>query len=113
MEKAAPFHKLQSIATELTQRVTNLESIREQTCMQESVTSLFHDELQVEVPSPDVDLFEAGVLDSLKIVELLNRLETRFGTHIGLDDLEFDNFRSIAEIARFLQDRTRAIREGA
>jgi acyl carrier protein len=113
MEKTAPSHKLPSIAIELTQPVTNLESIREQTCMQESVTSLFHDELQVEVPSPDVDLFETGVLDSLKIVELLNCLEARFGTHIGQDDLEFDKFRSIAEIAQFLQDRTRAIREGA
>jgi acyl carrier protein len=113
MEKTAPSHKLQSIAIELTQPVTNLESIREQTCMQESVTSLFHDELQVEVPSPDVDLFDTGVLDSLKIVELLNCLEARFGTHIGLDDIEFDNFRSIAEIAQFLRDRTRAIREGA
>jgi acyl carrier protein len=113
MEQAALFHKLQSIATKLTQSVTNLESIREQTCMQESVTSLFHDELQVEVPSPDVDLFETGVLDSLRIVELLNCLETRFGTHISQDDLEFDKFRSIAEIAQFLQDRARAIREGA
>ncbi len=113
MEQAALFHKLQNIATKRTQPVTNLETIREQTCMQESVTSLFHDELQVEVPSPDVDLFETGVLDSLKIVELLNCLEARFGTHIGQDDLEFDKFRSIAEIAQFLQDRTRALREGA
>jgi acyl carrier protein len=81
--------------------------------MQELVTSLFHDELQIEVPSPDADLFETGILDSLKIAELLNCLEARFGTHIALDDLEFDNFRSIARIVQFLRDRTRASQEGA
>lgn len=74
--------------------------------MQELLTSLFRDELQVEVPSPEVDLFETGILDSLKIAELLNCLEARFGAHISLDDLELDNLRSIARIMQFLRDRT-------
>lgn len=113
MEQTAPFRKPQSTTTGISQPATNPESIREQTRIQELVTSLFCDELLIEMPSPDVDLFETGILDSLKIAELLNCMEARFGTHIGLDDLEFDNFRSITEIVQFLVDRTRTNREGA
>jgi len=73
---------------------------------EELVNSLFRDDLQVEVPSPDVDLFESGILDSLKLAELLNCLEARLGAHISMDDFEFDNLRSIATIKQFLRDCT-------
>ncbi len=112
MEQTAIPHKLRSTGRELIQPVTNLESIREPASFQESVTSLFHDQLQVDVAAPDVDLFETGILDSLKTAELLNCLETRFGIDIDLDDLEFNNFRSIAGIVQFLRDRTCNRQEG-
>ena len=53
----------------------------------------------------DTDLFETGVLDSLKFVELLVQLEQQFGTRVSLDDLELDNFRSIGQIAHFIVGR--------
>jgi acyl carrier protein len=109
MEKAGLLSNLQSTAAEPTQPVLRSDCIGELPCLQESLTSLFRDELQVEIASPDVDLFATGVLDSLKIAELLNCLETRFGAQIGLDDLEYSNFRSIGEIARLLVDRKRDI----
>ena len=69
------------------------------------IAQLFSDTVHRDVPSPDMDLFESGLLDSLSFVDLLVSLEREFGTTIGLDDLEVDNFRSIDRIASFLGDR--------
>jgi acyl carrier protein len=77
---------------------------------EESVMALLLKELNVEVPSPETDLLETGVLDSLKLVELLSHLESRFDTRISVEDLEVDNFRSIARMAAFLQRQATARR---
>ena len=69
------------------------------------IAQLFSDTLHRDVPSPDTDLFESGLLDSLSFVDLLVSLEVEFGTTIRLDDLEVDNFRSIDRIATFLRSR--------
>jgi acyl carrier protein len=58
--------------------------------------------LDRDAPSPDVDLFETGVLDSVGFVELLAALEQEFGCLFELDDLEIDNFRSVRAIAAFV-----------
>jgi len=56
----------------------------------------------VEVPSPDLDLFEGGVVDSLMFVKLLTSLEQRFGFRISFEELEIDDFRTLRHIARFV-----------
>jgi len=58
--------------------------------------------LSVEVLSVHDDLLEMGLMDSLKIVELLVELEQRFGMRIPLNELEIDNFRSVMKIAHFV-----------
>ncbi len=73
--------------------------------IQKRLASLFSEELAVAVPSVDTDLISAGILDSLKFVELLVQLEQKFGVSISLDDLEVDHFRSIERIAKFLTSR--------
>lgn len=73
--------------------------------VQERIGQLILDAVHVEVPTADADLFEAGVLDSLAFVELLLRLEREFGISIALEDLELDQFRSIARIATFVAAR--------
>jgi len=75
---------------------------------EESIIALLLKEVNVEVPSPETDLLETGVLDSLKLAELLSHLESRFGTRISVEDLEVDNFRSISRMAAFLQRRATA-----
>ena len=75
------------------------------TTLSTRIARLFSETLHREVPSPDTDLFECGLLDSLSFVDLLVGLEREFGTTIGLDDLEVDNFRSVSRIAAFLADR--------
>ena len=48
-------------------------------------------------------LLESGVLDSAAMVELIMRLEDRFGIAIDEDDLVPENFDSIAAITAFLE----------
>jgi len=73
--------------------------------LHERIAGIFTAALNMEVPSADTDLFEAGLLDSLAFVELLLQLEREFGVATSLEDLEADNFRSIARIATFVSER--------
>ncbi len=66
------------------------------------LTALFARDLSVAVPSPDTDLLESGLLDSVGMVELLVRLEQRFGVRVEIENLEIEQFRSVAAIARFI-----------
>jgi len=66
------------------------------------VAEIFSQNLHVEVPSHDFDLFTAGILDSLQLVELLFQLEEQFGIRISLGEIDLENFRSIDCIALLL-----------
>jgi acyl carrier protein len=71
----------------------------------ERIERFFTDVLQVDPPGADVDLFDEGILDSLAFVELLLHLERAFGLAVMVDDLELENFKSIARIASFIASR--------
>lgn len=64
--------------------------------------ALFVECFHVEVPSPDTDLLETGVLDSLQFVELLIQLEQRFGFRVKVEDINLDDLRTLARIARLV-----------
>ena len=66
------------------------------------VAEIFSRNLHIEVPSHDLDLFTAGILDSLQLVELLFQLEEQFGIRISLGEINLENFRSIDCIALLL-----------
>lgn len=68
----------------------------------QELIELFARKLNLEAPSIDADLVGTGLLDSLALVELLALLEETFGVSISTDDLELENFRSIATIAEFV-----------
>ena len=68
--------------------------------------ALFVESLHIEVPSADTDLFESGILDSLQLVELLVQLERRFGFKIKIDDIDLEDLRTLAGIARLVAART-------
>jgi acyl carrier protein len=72
------------------------------------IAQLIHDQLLVEVSSPEDDLLASGVLDSLTLVQLLFDLERRFGVTIPLEQLEIDDFRSVNSIASLVQARSSA-----
>jgi D-alanine--poly(phosphoribitol) ligase subunit 2 len=64
--------------------------------------ALFAETFHIEVPSPDTDLLESGLLDSFQFVELLLELERRFGVRVRIDDIELDDLRTLARIARMV-----------
>jgi D-alanine--poly(phosphoribitol) ligase subunit 2 len=66
------------------------------------VQRLFVETLNLQVPSPDTDLIEGGLLDSLALVELLFALEREFAVTIALEELDIDSFRSVNRIAEFV-----------
>lgn len=66
------------------------------------IVNLFREQLNVEIRDLDADLIDDGLMDSLMLVDLLTFLEQEYDIEIDLEDLEIDNFRSIAAIARFV-----------
>lgn len=68
----------------------------------ERVQRLFVDALNIEVPSEDTDLIEAGYIDSLALVELLFAIEREFSVSVPLDELEIDNFRNVRRITELV-----------
>jgi acyl carrier protein len=73
--------------------------------LQQQVTALFAEKLNLDVASAETDLIEAGLLDSLALVELLTQLEESFDVSISTNDMELENFRSITSIAMFVMQR--------
>jgi acyl carrier protein len=66
------------------------------------ITQLFAERLQIEVPAAAVDLFAAGIVDSLMFVKLLAALEEHFSIHVAFEELEIDDFRTLRQIASFV-----------
>ncbi|MGH8068322.1 MAG: acyl carrier protein [Candidatus Entotheonellia bacterium] len=54
------------------------------------------------VLSDEVSLLEAGVIDSLGIMDIINFLEETFGIQVRDQDLVRENFDNISALARFV-----------
>ncbi|MEH7106555.1 MULTISPECIES: D-alanine--poly(phosphoribitol) ligase subunit 2 [Bacillaceae] len=54
--------------------------------------------------NPDLDLFEAGLLDSFGTVELLVQLEERFGIIVPITEFDRDTWNTPNQIAIQLAD---------
>jgi D-alanine--poly(phosphoribitol) ligase subunit 2 len=72
------------------------------------VSALFRDKLGIEVPSPECDLIENGLLDSLRLVELLLEIESSLGCRIPIDEIDLDDLRSVRRIVRLIEIRIHA-----
>ena len=70
--------------------------------VQTELAALFSERLNAEVPSDTTDLFETGILDSQRFVELLLHIEQKFNTQILIEQFEIENFRSIDRIANLI-----------
>ena len=66
------------------------------------LTRLLAEKLHIEVPSAQTDLIDTGLLDSLRLVELLLHIEAELGWRIRLDDIDLDDLRSVERIARLI-----------
>ncbi len=50
-------------------------------------------------------LLENGIIDSLKMIELINFIEEKYTIHIDEDELMPENFDSISVISNFIQKK--------
>ena len=48
------------------------------------------------------DLIESGVLESLALMQLLASLEDEYGIEIDIDDVDEENFSTVAEIVNLV-----------
>ena len=72
----------------------------------DELSALFGEALHIEVPSPDTDLIDSGLLDSLQLVQLLLQIEERMGARIPLDEVELDDLRSVSRLAGLIAQRS-------
>jgi len=79
--------------------------------LHEQIAKLFTERLNTEVPTVDTDLFETGILDSLRFVELLAALEESFGVRVSVEELEIDDFRTLARIGQFVEAKPLSLQE--
>jgi len=73
--------------------------------MKDQIIQLFAEKLNVEVPCADTDLIETGLLDSLRLVELLLEIEASLGCRIPVDEIDLDDLRSVNRIVRLIAAR--------
>ncbi len=75
--------------------------------MQETVISIFEDVLGCDEIKEDLDLdlFEAELLDSLAIIEVLLEIEERLGITLQPTDLERSDMATVNNLTKFLQNR--------
>jgi acyl carrier protein len=78
--------------------------------IQNQIAQVLSHKVQVEAPSVDTDLMVSGLLDSLTLVKLIVALEEEFGIGLPLDEIDLDDFRTIARIAAFVAHATSADR---
>ena len=76
--------------------MTNIDTIIER------LGALFAESFHIEAPSSDTDLLESGILDSLQFVELLFQLEQHFEFRLKIDDVNLEDLRTLARIARLI-----------
>jgi acyl carrier protein len=66
------------------------------------IRTVLLDQLLVEVSSPELDLLDAGLVDSIGLVELIVALEERFGVTLPMEDLQIEDVRSVGRIAELI-----------
>jgi acyl carrier protein len=66
--------------------------------------ALFAAQLHLE-PGDDDDLLESGLLDSLRLVELLLHLEEEFALRVPLEEVELDDLRTLRRLAALVARR--------
>lgn len=52
---------------------------------------------------PDTNLFEAKIIDSLRILSLVVFVEEQFGLSLDAEDLEAENFESLNALAQLVE----------
>lgn len=70
--------------------------------IERQLLALVSKRVNMEIPSAETDLIEVGIIDSLALVDLLLRIEEEFGVRVPLEELEIDDLRSVAGLAKVI-----------
>lgn len=70
--------------------------------LKQRIRAMFLDRFQVEVESDSQDLINDGLLDSLIFVDLIMLLEQDFNVSVDMETVDFEDFRSVAQIVDFI-----------
>lgn len=75
--------------------------------MKEKVIEIFTEVTGSDEIADDLDLnlFEAGLLDSLAIIEVLLQIEEKLGIKLQPTDLERDDMSTVNKLTVFLENR--------
>ncbi len=71
----------------------------------DAIRALMRARLTVEVPDRGTDLFGAGLLDSLGLIDLFLALEETFGIVVVVDEVDFEDFRTLDTITAYVERR--------
>jgi D-alanine--poly(phosphoribitol) ligase subunit 2 len=67
--------------------------------LQQEIIAIFAERFDTRIPAHDVDLLDTGLVDSVRIVELVIELEQRFGVSLPFEELEIEDFRTVPRLA--------------
>jgi len=84
--------------------------VYEQNRLQQQIIEIFSERFETQLGSDEVDLLETGIVDSVKIVELVLEIEQRFGVSLPFEELEIDDFRTVLRLAERISRTVRAAR---
>jgi acyl carrier protein len=66
------------------------------------VSKLISESLFLPAIDPHQDLFEAGYLDSIGVVNIVVALEEQLQLTLSMEDLDLDQFRTISQICQLV-----------
>jgi D-alanine--poly(phosphoribitol) ligase subunit 2 len=84
--------------------------VYEQNQLQQQIIEIFSERFETRLGSDEVDLLETGLVDSVKIVELVLAIEQRFGVSLPFEELEIEDFRTVPRLAERISRTVRAAR---
>jgi D-alanine--poly(phosphoribitol) ligase subunit 2 len=77
--------------------------------LQQQITDIFAERFETKLESIDLDLLESGIVDSVRIVELVLEIEQRFGVSLPFEALEIEDFRTVPRLAERIARTTPAL----
>jgi len=71
--------------------------------LQTGIIEIFVERFDTRIASPDVDLLEERLVDSVRLVDLVLEIEQRFGVTLPFEELEIEDFRTVSRLAERIQ----------
>ena len=67
------------------------------------IHQMLREKLGLDIPAPDTDLLQSGIVDSLAFIELIVQLEETFSILIPMDKIDIEGFCSVSKIAAVVE----------